>query len=937
MASLDSQASLRRWYESTIDALLADENTADALAFQVSLNRNVAIKGTFNSREKYVSRAALNVDTTVDCLLACSRSGDVVSQISTILSAVRALPLNRTEGTAKHTDKANPNRHEQRAELEHLLRHLGLWPSAYLVYLRRAQPRRLCRLLDPEGQVPIVSEEEIRDCAHYSLRLLHLSSRTAVRYAQAAWACLGKSDTKNALIHFRTALMGDPDWGAVHLVVAKHMALSGDIESAAVFGLKAALCRTPNCTIELIETALQSQQPLQAVSAALASIKIEEKAAISEHLVGTVSDLAWLHFSLDKDEIIQSTHDPSEIKEFALPEDPALRALQLTPIEWEECNGLMPSPLDQEGTVPPQDGLDPRVKSFSDLSNWFAVSIGHGNEDSNREVPTPAAFSLVGPQKTAAQSHLKAGQFQDVVKILAPMEKFHLLLPADYLALGQAMMAMSRLADAAKALEKGKALLPHDVRFDRALASLDLQNGNVPAALIRCKQALLLKPDYCNLHLQLAASYEKLGERREAVRYYQTASLCSDVLPTRHYTIIDHLKSLGHPLEACGAALRLLICQRTPEVQSLLALCVFDLGQLQNQTAVDVLVAQREAAWNDAGALLVVGAALDDIEAFPEAIQCYKRVIELRGSSMEVFFNMGNTYLLWEGHNEESVKAYESALYAAPDNAEVLGGLGDAHRRGGRDKQAISYYRKALAIDPHLENVWTNLGNLYASSGELKEALNCQEKAVECNPDNSLYRANLMAAQLGCRQYDVALRNCVDALDRWPREKIFRQAVTHCLLEGGISLNEASGIQPDLHFAMSFSTTMGWITPSMYSKGLLAGLCLLGRQATEELGQLGYALPVIGFNLAFCYRRLTQPLFDPDFLRLDVWTEEALVAKALCINEIKLDIATVALIEEFLTQHSTSSETDMARLLAGAASTRYIQWGYRFFLACFPV
>lgn len=130
-----------------------------------------------------------------------------------------------------------------------------------------------------------------------------------------------------------------------------------------------------------------------------------------------------------------------------------------------------------------------------------------------------------------------------------------------------------------------------------------------------------------------------------------------------------------------------------------------------------------------------LGAALDYLEREAEAVEAYRRAIELEPRP-PAYNGLGDVYTAL-GRYDEAVAAYEQALALNPNYPWPYHNLGLLHEHRGDYAAAIPFYQQALERhqrDKDKAVTWDNLGNVYAAQGESDEAMAAYRWASVLNP-----------------------------------------------------------------------------------------------------------------------------------------------------------------------------------------------------------
>jgi len=151
-----------------------------------------------------------------------------------------------------------------------------------------------------------------------------------------------------------------------------------------------------------------------------------------------------------------------------------------------------------------------------------------------------------------------------------------------------------------------------------------------------------------------------------------------------------------------------------------------------------------------------------------EAIQSYKRAIQLKADYPEAYYGLAESYSMnlfsaLEGP-EESVRdatmaldSYKAAIRIKPDYAEAHIGLGRCYSRLQRDDEAIAALKVALHLNPRSEHAYFLLGLIYRGLEQYPEAVETLKQVVRINPHDCGSHA-MIAEWLGnLHQLDEAI------------------------------------------------------------------------------------------------------------------------------------------------------------------------------------
>ncbi|RLC78827.1 MAG: hypothetical protein DRI61_09160, partial [Chloroflexi bacterium] len=139
---------------------------------------------------------------------------------------------------------------------------------------------------------------------------------------------------------------------------------------------------------------------------------------------------------------------------------------------------------------------------------------------------------------------------------------------------------------------------------------------------------------------------------------------------------------------------------------------------------------ERLEAWAWYG----LGIVYSDQGCYEEAIEAYRKAIELDSKFAAPWNGLGNVYYK-QGRYEKAIEAYRNAIELDPKYAYPWNGLGWVYYEQGRYEEAIEAYRKAIELNPRFAAPWNSLGNVYYEQGRYEEAIEAYRKVIELNPN----------------------------------------------------------------------------------------------------------------------------------------------------------------------------------------------------------
>ena len=90
------------------------------------------------------------------------------------------------------------------------------------------------------------------------------------------------------------------------------------------------------------------------------------------------------------------------------------------------------------------------------------------------------------------------------------------------------------------------------------------------------------------------------------------------------------------------------------------------------------------------------------------------------------------------GNYPQAIELYKKTLELKPDDADTFNDLGLAYFYTRRPVMAVDTLKKGTEADPSFQRIWISLGFVLSSSGRIEEAKSALSKAIEMNPDSEV-------------------------------------------------------------------------------------------------------------------------------------------------------------------------------------------------------
>ncbi|HTQ39055.1 MAG TPA: tetratricopeptide repeat protein, partial [Pirellulales bacterium] len=201
-----------------------------------------------------------------------------------------------------------------------------------------------------------------------------------------------------------------------------------------------------------------------------------------------------------------------------------------------------------------------------------------------------------------------------------------------------------------------------------------------------------------------------------------------------------------------------------------LACCLLDIHRLAAYQ--DALALWQDTAAtqpDDSVAFNNWGLELVNVDRVPEAIECYRRALQLDGQHVEVRANLG-TALMKMGRIQDAIDQYQQALQFKPDFIEARCNLGIALGKIGKNQAAIEQLQIAQRIDSDNATVHFNLGIGLGQADRLPEAIEQFQEALRLDPDYKGARIKLGMALLNAQRPQQAVQEFQRVLQTTPTD-----------------------------------------------------------------------------------------------------------------------------------------------------------------------
>jgi len=108
---------------------------------------------------------------------------------------------------------------------------------------------------------------------------------------------------------------------------------------------------------------------------------------------------------------------------------------------------------------------------------------------------------------------------------------------------------------------------------------------------------------------------------------------------------------------------------------------------------------------------------------------------EATSADADKLCNLGNSFF----RNKQfanAIEIYKKVIQINSQHSRALNGLGAAYTEFGLPDKAIEHLKQATHVAPEYANAWYNLGNAYFKSTEYNKAAEAFREAIRINPEH---------------------------------------------------------------------------------------------------------------------------------------------------------------------------------------------------------
>jgi tetratricopeptide (TPR) repeat protein len=309
------------------------------------------------------------------------------------------------------------------------------------------------------------------------------------------------------------------------------------------------------------------------------------------------------------------------------------------------------------------------------------------------------------------------------------------------------------------------------------LANIRMAAKKYPEAEDLLRRYVRVSRDPANGYYKLAMVERSLHETAAANRdlnSFKTSSKSSGDGPLPFENLFDYLNNRSKL--AAGARTQLDLAELTNEVkkhpdqpQNLYLLAEAYLKGGDKENASSTIERLDQLAAGDYRTLAGIGVLLARFHLYDDAIQQFRRALEVNPNSDDVKFDLANAYFKKRAY----VQALEIAQQVSPDEQRddaYMALLGDIYAHLGKDEPARKIFQDAIARNPDNEQAYLSLALLELRGNEDVAAKRILSKGLARIPSSGkLYWGLGLAAAMQGEPADAAasLERAIDLLPEW--------------------------------------------------------------------------------------------------------------------------------------------------------------------------
>ena len=153
-----------------------------------------------------------------------------------------------------------------------------------------------------------------------------------------------------------------------------------------------------------------------------------------------------------------------------------------------------------------------------------------------------------------------------------------------------------------------------------------------------------------------------------------------------------------------------------------------------------------------------LGKSQIELLLYSDALNTFNKSLDINPNNYDTYFNLGIIFFEKENY-EDALNCYLKAIELNNKFDKLFYNVGILKTKVGRNKEAINYFEKTLEINNLNTKALNNLSNIYISENKYDVAKHYLEKAIKIDPKHAKAYNNLGTIYLQKKEYQTALDN----------------------------------------------------------------------------------------------------------------------------------------------------------------------------------
>ncbi|MDJ0555554.1 MAG: tetratricopeptide repeat protein [Microcoleaceae cyanobacterium MO_207.B10] len=430
--------------------------------------------------------------------------------------------------------------------------------------------------------------------------------------------------------------------------------------------------------------------------------------------------------------------------------------------------------------------------------NMGKVWLQLGNQESAMECQYQALS--IEPEQATPEEHLKLGKtlsqlgrLNEAISCYRKAIKFNSNLPEAYQYLGEALKQQGKLEEATICLRRA---------IEMGIKNTEIVTSEVDTLVSANQQDLI-------------------SERNLEPRDTLVGSLNHN--PINYHNNIaasEQIKTNGTPTQANIPPI---------DIETYMGLAETYINQKKWQQAITISQ-QIVQIKPEPKAYKIIGNALQAMGKLQEALDWYKKALEIQPDFVEVYANLG-TIFAQQRQWEQAISYYRKAISVKPDfagayrnlakiytqinqplaaaeclyqalkiepgkaTAEESLSLANSLSENGKLEEAIACYKRAIQLKPQLVEASYKLAEILIQKGDSEAAVACYQKVISTHPNSVTAYQKLGDTLSEQGQIESALQNYQKAQQLEPNNTEIKQKIGEIYYKVGASLQESGNIE----------------------------------------------------------------------------------------------------------------------------------------------